>query len=360
MAASAQIRRIAAIGLLIGATLVFWSGANAQSLEPGDAVRLEAESGRGVPLHRDARSSWFGYAADGIEAVIVEAADNGHWLRIRIGEAEAWILADYAGSVAEAQPGGIDREALLQAACEPGVRRLLEDDLFIICFDAERRIPVWVSYRLTPARMDGVGDRSQSRWRPDDRVEASDQARDADYIGSGFHRGHMAPAEAFTRTQRAVDATHVFTNAVPQTGSVNSGAWSRLEAFVRKRVHAGAHAWVVTGALFLPMDSACFAALAPQSCRFVDPSQAEIPPDRFMSARVAIPSHTFKAILTDDDGIWRACGFIMANIPQRMGSYKDYQYAVDEIESLMGVDLFAALPDDIESEIEAASCGAAQ
>ncbi len=314
--------------------------AHAQEFSVGDAVVLEEGTARGVPLHRDARSSLFGYAQLGEVAEVVEVRDEGHWILIQLGGAQAWVLGRYVSSLTPETPESStelegDATELLLATCTELGRRLLLNDLFNVCLDPQWRIPAWVSYHLASGRMDGPGDRGQSRWLPDGRVLQAEQARDEDYVGTGFHRGHMAPAEAFSRTQAAIDATHVFTNAAPQTGNMNSGAWRSLETRVRRTVEVRGEVWVVTGNLFLDAEG--------------NPTD----PSNFMSERVAIPTHCFKAILLRESDEWFAFGFVLPNEPRRLGNPLQYQTTVDRIEEQMGgIDLFAALPDAIENQIE--------
>ena len=49
-------------------------------------------------------------------------------------------------------------------------------------------------------------------------------------VASGYDKGHMAPANDFTRSIEAMRATFVLTNSVPQKHGVNGGLWAQLEA----------------------------------------------------------------------------------------------------------------------------------
>lgn len=58
---------------------------------------------------------------------------------------------------------------------------------------------------------------------------------DNDYSGSGYDRGHMAPAEDFDFSQLAKDSTFFMGNIWPQNSNLNqNGAWIELEKYERE------------------------------------------------------------------------------------------------------------------------------
>ena len=339
------------IGLSVLFFFSFFATATAQTFVAGDPVILESDNPRGVPLHRLPRSSLLGFAALGTTATVEETAQEGRWIRIRMDEALFWVLARNATHNEGGASGGEttlpDRSMLLEAPCEEtGPRERHVHSLFIVCFDRDWRIPAWVAYRLSPNAMSGDGDRDKSNWEQDERIEAMLQAFDHEYEFTGWHRGHMAPAEAFTRTQTAVDFTHMFSNAVPQSGSVNSGAWSKLEKRVRQFVEDGATVWVMTGSLSLELDEDCLDPPFDSSCRCLDAAGEIVDPARQMSERIAIPSHTFKTFLVEDDDDWNGFAFVMTNIHRPMGSFWNYQYSIERLEGLLGFDLYPGLDSE--------------
>ena len=85
-------------GVALLAVLLWASVASAQ--EVGDAVRVKAAHGLGVPLHREARSSLFARLADGSVANVVAIGHQGRWLRIDAGNGmEGWIVRRYVDEV---------------------------------------------------------------------------------------------------------------------------------------------------------------------------------------------------------------------------------------------------------------------
>jgi endonuclease G len=64
----------------------------------------------------------------------------------------------------------------------------------------------------------GDTDRKHSTFQEDTSVPIGFRARLADYLRSGFDRGHMAPAADAKFSQAAMDETFILTNISPQVG----------------------------------------------------------------------------------------------------------------------------------------------
>lgn len=68
----------------------------------------------------------------------------------------------------------------------------------------------------------------------------------ADYIGSGFDRGHMCPAAInLCQTQSIQDECFFFSNMSAQYGSLNRGDWKTLETLTRQTaaIQDSVHVW---------------------------------------------------------------------------------------------------------------------
>jgi endonuclease G len=274
---------------------------------------------------------------------------------VGLENAQAWVLAKNTRSQEVASHTSVAIEAegkLLDLPCEGEGTHKLQNHLFTICHNEAWRVPLWVAYTMHGEELDGPGDRHKSPWIRDVRISRSGQANKRVYTGSGFHKGHLAPAQAYVRTQAAVDGTHIYTNAIPQFGSVNSGAWSKLEAEVRKAAKAGADLWIVTGSLFAPIEARCQKNRPPLRCLTVDTSMRSTLPTNLMREQIAIPSHTFKAVLSSKDGTWSARAFVMPNIPRGAGKFKNYRVRVSELEHMLGVELFPGLPEAVATRIK--------
>ena len=145
-------------------------------------------------------------------------------------------------------------EGLLDTPCPTTDSLRLPKTFFTVCYHTEWRIPRWVAYHLTRAELEGDVGRTEDFREDKDIPNEGHRSKLSDYAGSGYHRGHMAPAEAFDRSLTAMSTTFLLSNMAPQTASLNSGKWRSLEARVLKVVDAHRGVWVITGNLFAKAD----------------------------------------------------------------------------------------------------------
>lgn len=213
---------------------------------------------------------------------------------------------------------------------------LLDRRFFVICHVGEWRIPRWVAYHLIASDVTPAVSR-QDRFRADTALPADERAELADYRGSGFSRGHMAPADDFLRSFDAMDATFLLSNIAPQLQGLNGGRWRVLESEVQALAAAHGSIWVVTGSLFLDTD------LKPQSAtQFIG------------NGRVAVPTHFFKVVLCEhSSGEHEVFAFLVPHRTGLPGPTLRHAVSVDRVEELTGLDFFAALPDTEELQLEA-------
>lgn len=243
-------------------------------------------------------------------------------------------------------PGQYPDSVFLSEPCPRG-SRILDREFYVICYSPDWKIARWVGYLLTPENLKGTTKRTNN-FRSDKALESVQRSLLVDYRGSGYDRGHMAPAAAFKRSKSAMSTTFLLSNMAPQTSRLNRGAWKRLESEVRELAGSGGRTWVFTGNLFLDDDG-----------KPVEPS------NRIGGTRVrpgvAVPTHGFKVILHEtDDGVKSAFGFLFPNQRGRIpGPSASYVRSVDEIEALAGTNFFTFLgkpeQDLLERSTEAPS-----
>lgn len=126
------------------------------------------------------------------------------------------------------------------------------------------------------------------RFFPDPRLKAADRASLNDYRGSGYDRGHNAPA-ADQASQRGMAQCFSLADMSPQSPKNNRGAWSKVEGDVRKYVlRAKGDVFVYTGPLFLDQRVTTIGR-----------------------GRVWVPSHLFKLVY--DEASHRSWAYILPN-----------------------------------------------
>jgi len=115
-------------------------------------------------------------------------------------------------------------------------RRLREVcfDAFAVVHSGQSRTPVLVVERLTRRQLTDARDEERTnRFYPEARLPASERSTPDDYRGSGFDRGHMAPA-ADMPTASAMAQSFSMSNMVPQAPQNNRGPWADIEKATRK------------------------------------------------------------------------------------------------------------------------------
>ena len=93
-----------------------------------------------------------------------------------------------------------------------------------LTYDRCKKIPLWVAEVITRDMVDStVANRRRSTFQPDPEVPTSHSAANEDFRGSGWSRGHMAPAGNYKSCQKSMDDTFLLTNILPQDVDNNSG-----------------------------------------------------------------------------------------------------------------------------------------
>lgn len=132
-----------------------------------------------------------------------------------------------------------------------GRLRALCFDNFAVLHSGETRTPVYVAERLNrEILLKAKTVQRHDRFFADARLPSGERADLDDYRGSGFARGHMAPA-ADMPTDQAMAQSFSLANMVPQDPRQNSGPWARVEEDTRKYVmRAQGDVHVITGPVF--------------------------------------------------------------------------------------------------------------
>lgn len=123
-------------------------------------------------------------------------------------------------------------------------------DGFSVLYSGVSRTPLWAAEYLTSSRLTSA--RALERidnFHEESRLNASIQATLADYSGSGFDRGHLAPNADMSTKKQQFDSFSL-ANIVPQAPELNRGSWADLEKQVRDKVFDYGSAYVVTGVTF--------------------------------------------------------------------------------------------------------------
>lgn len=197
---------------------------------------------------------------------------------------------------------------------------------YALGYDEVHEQAAWVSYLLTgvEARAKLI-DRTDD-FRPDPLVRTG-SATLADYVGSGYDRGHLAPAGDMTWHRIAMSESFFMSNMSPQEPSFNRGVWGKLEEQVRTWAVDFDSVWVITGPVLEPGRPAIGAS------------------------QVTVPAAYYKVLYTPTETP-RGAGFLLPNAASKE-PLAAFFVPIDSVEAVTGLDFLGALPDELEDVIEA-------
>lgn len=221
------------------------------------------------------------------------------------------------------------------AAASGGVGevRVLTNRGYVVGYSDALGNPLWAAYRVgdlpripsTPERPD--------KFEVDRRTAARVAA--ADYAGSGYDRGHMAPNFAIV-TRYGVEAqreTFLMSNITPQKHALNAGLWRALEMKIATSYPARyGEVWVFAGPIF---------GAKPQKLR----------------GGVHVPEAFFLIVVDENEGKLRTLAFVVPQDVPAEAAAERYVTTIDEIEQRTGLDFLSELEDEAERAVEMARAG---
>ncbi len=78
----------------------------------------------------------------------------------------------------------------------------LKRTAYTTCHSPDKKIPLWTSYLLYE---DETTVPRKNNFKPDPDLQPGQRAELSDYKGSGYDRGHMAPAADMNKTRQIMD-----------------------------------------------------------------------------------------------------------------------------------------------------------
>ncbi|MCU7551038.1 DNA/RNA non-specific endonuclease [Chitinophagaceae bacterium LB-8] len=195
---------------------------------------------------------------------------------------------------------------------------------FALSYNEEHKEANWVAYKLTASQANSSQFNRTNHFMEDPEV-AEGTANDEDYQGSGYDRGHLAPAEDMAWSAKSMQESFYYSNMTPQAPTFNRGVWRRLEELIRFWANYYDSIFIVTGPVLTN--------------------------DLPTIGRVSVPKYFYKVVLEYNAKEVRAIGFVMPNNAS-YATLKSFAVSVDSVEKLTGLDFFPKLPDDVENSVE--------
>lgn len=207
------------------------------------------------------------------------------------------------------------------------------DSLFVaheaysLSYNEDHEQANWVAYKLLREKCIKNAARS-NRFVVDKKVKTG-TANNADYLKSGYDRGHLAPAADMAWSEISMQESFYYSNMSPQTPGFNRGIWKNLEDQVREWAKQYDSIYIVTGPILT------------DSLPTIGPN------------KVSIPAYYYKVVA--DINLKKGIAFLLPNNSSSL-SLQSFVVSIDDIESLTGINFFPLLTETDEYHIESLYC----
>ncbi|MDR4492870.1 MAG: DNA/RNA non-specific endonuclease [Nitrospirales bacterium] len=230
---------------------------------------------------------------------------------------------------------------------------------YLLSYDADRRIPGWVAYKIEPDFLHTPErDNRLASFLRDPDVPTPVVSSDYTYLEArrGYVRGHLAPWKVMggdrdgdgiyahldsslsdPDDELTIRQVNFMSNIVPQHDDEfngQGGLWGKLERWIQDEIVAddGKTVWVVAGTIF-----------GPQVLEKVGPDHD-----------IHVPPMFFKVMIEDDftEDAPRVLAFLFPHQRGSHGDITDFLVTLDVIEAMTGLDFFRELPGAVEARIE--------
>jgi len=180
------------------------------------------------------------------------------------------------------------------------------------------RTPLWSAEKLTKGRIQKAADMTrENAFHAESALPADQRAELADYKGSGFDRGHMAPSGDMPDATAQYESFSL-ANMIPQNPNNNRVLWEGIESAVRGLAKQDT-LYVVSGPLFRGRNL------------------------QRLNGRVLVPTQIFKAVYDTKTG--QAAAYLVDNAPGM--AYK--VISIKALAVMSGIDVFPSLEDTVKA-----------
>lgn len=243
-------------------------------------------------------------------------------------------FVDTSKTTTEAATAKADREdnttdILMQRTPKGMPDKVLRRTAYTTSYNYETRCPNWVAWTLTRDHTYGSQQRSNERFEEDTDVKTP-RATFQDYYSSRYDRGHMCPAGDNKWNREAMTESFLMTNICPQNHGLNKEDWNDLEIQCRTWARRYGELTIVCGPIF-DDDGA--------QPRTIGRNKVRVPDRFFKVVYCAEPSPRTLAFVFDNNG--------------RQQPWRRQLTTVDKVEAMTGINFFPALPNAVETRIEA-------
>lgn len=200
-----------------------------------------------------------------------------------------------------------------------GCDQVVDREGYALGYCEKHEQAAWVQYHFTAEENQSRNAGRSEDFREDSAIKTG-SATLADYRGSGYDRGHLAPAADMKFSSRAMSESFLLSNMCPQNRSFNAGVWNDVEKFVRYTVNIEESLYVVTGPI-LPTEA------HPYEAKAIGPSKVTVP-------------RAFYKVIYDATPPQKMIAFLVPNEPSDK-PLASFVVSVDRIEEMTGLDFFS-------------------
>ncbi len=199
---------------------------------------------------------------------------------------------------------------------------------YSLSYSEEHEQAEWVAYKLSRELLEQHRVEREDQYLADPLIR-TESAQPNDYRGSGYDRGHLAPAADMAFSEEAMRETFFMSNMSPQSRNFNMGIWKELEELTRIWAKKYKNLYVVTG-----------------------PILSEPKGEIGKSTDISVPRFFFKVLLDVSEPELKGIGFIIPNQVSFTPLY-EYAHSIDEVENATGFDFFFdSMDNQLEEELE--------
>ncbi|XP_071478777.1 nuclease EXOG, mitochondrial-like [Diadema antillarum] len=197
-----------------------------------------------------------------------------------------------------------------------------------LSYDQTSKIPKWVAEHITAQDLRGDANRKKSNFKMDPNLTPMYSSMNSDYRGSGWSRGHMAPAADCKYSQDAMDETFYLTNILPQDIDNNMNFWNLMEIYCRDLTTTFSEVRVISGPLMVP--------------NVTEDGKKYVKYEVIGNNLVAVPTHLYKVITVEPGNGSETIGvgaFIVPNeaIDSKQRGLKEFQVSLEALEKAAGI-----------------------
>ncbi|MEP7321625.1 MAG: DNA/RNA non-specific endonuclease [Saprospiraceae bacterium] len=200
-----------------------------------------------------------------------------------------------------------------------GQNRMIRHQYYFLSYSEQDEQAEWVAYILTRENLNKRKLHRFNYFDKDDMIQGG-SSNHFDYMGSGYTRGHLAPASDMSFDSIANKESFYMSNISPQVREFNQGIWRELEENVRDWARSNEKLFVVTGPV-----------LKADVIKKIGKNQ------------VTVPSLFYKVVLCANGTETKGIGFIIPNTVSDK-PLNEYIYPIDSIEQITGINFFNTIP----------------